>query len=326
MDSLAYIVPWVLASVGVGVVVGYAMSRSRGRLHESALAEHERQGTLKTLVELLSAVEQISGEVETHNSEIRQTARDVGNLKVGGELKSVKRALLDHMIGVLSSNKRLQNDLLSACYRMEEQAQEIDHVRREARTDPLTAVANRMAFEEKLHVLLTAWHRQRQPFALLMLDLDHLKRINDSHGHQAGDLALGKLGGWLKQWLREGDFVARYGGDEFAVLLPGTDLPAGVELAERIRTRTADQASRIAFRGEQVSFSLSVGATVCGESDTAVSIIGRADEALYRAKRRGRNQVQSDEPPPPDFLATTLPSVAPTFGDISPDQAPITSP
>jgi diguanylate cyclase len=321
MDSLAYISPWVLGSVCIGILVGYAMSRSRGHLQESALlAQREREATLKTLVELLKDVEHVSGEVETHNSEIRQTAQDVGNLAVDGDLKIVKQALLDHLIAVLSSNKRLQNVLLCARYRMEDQAQEIDHARREARSDPLTAVANRKAFEEKLHVMLTAWHRHRQPFVLLMLDMDHLKRINDSHGHQAGDLALQKLGGWLKQWLGEGGFVARYGGDEFAVLLPGIDLAAGVDIAEKLCVQTAHSASGITFRGELVSLSLSIGATSCGEADTATSIIARADESLYRAKRRGRNQVQSAEPPPPDVLPPSPNPLGTVSADLSPCQ------
>lgn len=302
MDSLAYIAPWVLGSVFVGIAVGYFMSRSRGKSHEFEVAERERQNTLKVLVELLKSVEQISGDVECHNTEIRQTAHDVGNLQVTGEMEIVKNALLTHMVTLLTSNKRLQNDLLCTQYRMEEQAQEIDHVRREARTDALTTVSNRKAFEEKLHLVLAAWHRLRQPFVLMILDLDHLKRINDAHGHQAGDLALQKLGGWLRQWLREGDFVGRYGGDEFAAILPRTQLDEGVELARKICAHTADQASRVTFRGEQVSLSLSIGVTVCGEGDAAESILGRADRALYRSKNLGRNQVQFEEPPPDDVL------------------------
>jgi diguanylate cyclase len=303
MDSFAYIAPWVLASVCIGIVVGYYMSRSRGKCHELELAERERHATLKVLVELLSAVEQMNGDVECHNTEIQQTAHDVGNLRVSGEMESVKQALLGRMVSLLTSNKRLQNDLLCTQYRMEEQAQEIDHARREARIDALTSVANRKAFEEKFHLLLSAWSRQQQPFVLMMVDLDHLKRINDAHGHQAGDLVLEKMGRWLKQWVRERDFVARYGGDEFVLLLPRTELAAGVEIAQSICFRAADQASRVTFRGEQVSVSLSIGVTVSGEDDTADAMLRRADRALYRSKQMGRNQVQFETPSPADVLA-----------------------
>ncbi len=304
MDSLAYIAPWVLASVCIGIVVGYFMSRSRSKSHELELAERERTATLKVLVELLGAVEQVNGDVECHNTEIQQRARDVGNLRVSGEMESVKQALLGHMVSLLTSNKRLQTDLLCTQYRMEEQAQEIDYARREARTDTLTSVANRKAFEEKFHLLLSARDRQQRPFVLMMVDLDHLKRINDAHGHQAGDLVLEKTGRLLKQWVREGDFVARYGGDEFVLLLPRTELPAGVEIAQSICFRAADQASRVTFRGEQVSVSLSIGVTVSGEGDdTADAMLRRADRALYRSKHMGRNQVQFEAPAPADVLA-----------------------
>jgi diguanylate cyclase len=319
MESLAYIVPWVLASVIAGVLVGQMLGRNRGQASDQELAEHERQATLKTLLEIFQSVERMSGEVESHTSEIQQTALDVDAMQVSGEMELVKRALLGHMRTVLHSNRRLQDDLCYSRYKMEEQAEQLDHVRREARTDALTGVANRKALGEKLVFLVAGWNREKHPFVLMMIDVDHLKRINDSHGHQAGDQVLEKLGCWLKEWLREGDFVGRYGGDEFAVLLPRTDLPAGADLAETIRSQTAQRASRITFRGEQVSLSLSIGVTASAEGDGLESLIRRADEALYRAKRAGRNQVQvrqADKDPAPDRAASdrdpgAIPDLAP---------------
>ncbi len=302
-DSLAYIVPWVFGSVCVGVVAGYFLGRSRSKGPDDDPAQKERQATLKVLVELLNAAERLTSDVQCHNSEIEESAQHVGNLQVSGEMETVKQALLGHMTALLTSNKRLQDDVVCTRYRLEEQAQEIDDARREARTDALTTVANRKALNEKLHLLLDAWQREREPFVLLLLDLDQFKRINDSHGHLAGDRVLSKVGSWLKEWVREGDFVGRYGGDEFAVLLPRTELDVGMELAETIRCRAADQASWVALRGEQVSVSLSIGAAAPCEGDSAESVLQRADHALYKSKRLGRNQVQCQEPAAEEALA-----------------------
>lgn len=297
MGTLIYIIPWVLASVLVGVAAGYFLKRGRGEgsaVAAAERAEQERQATLKVLVDVLKSVEQINGDVESHNSEIRQTADHVGSMKVSGEMVSVQQVLLDHMKALATSNKRLQNDLLCSQYHMEEQARQIDQIRREAYTDSLAQVANRKAFDEKLHLLLAAWSRQRQPFVLIMADMDHLKRINDSHGHRAGDLVIQKLGTMLKNWVREGDFVARYGGDEFAVLLPNTVLADGVNLAEAIRGKIADQGSQVTYRGEEVALSLSIGVAIVADGDDAGSLVHRADTALYRSKHLGRNQVQTE--------------------------------
>jgi diguanylate cyclase len=291
-DSLAYIAPWVLGSVCVGLMVGSFVGRSRSSAaQERKLAEAERAATLKTLIELLKSAEQMTSEVASHSSEIQQTADQVESLQVTGQMESMQRALLGQIAGLLASNKRLQDDLTLSRYHMEEQAQQIDHARREARTDPLTGVSNRKALDEKLLVLYDHWQRKGRPFVLTLVDLDHFKRINDSHGHQAGDYVLEKVGAWLREWTRRGDFVGRYGGDEFAILLPNTELPAGLAHAERLRERAADETSRIAVRGEQVSVSLSIGVAGPSAGDTPESILDRADQALYRSKRQGRNQV-----------------------------------
>lgn len=314
MQEITYILPWVLASVTMGVVVGVFLGRWHGTVAEPKSDRRERETTLKVLGEVLRATEQMMSNVECHNSEFRQTSRDVANLPAIGEMEVVKQALLGKVEGLLSSNKRLESDLKCSRYEMEEQAQQLDHVRLEARTDALTTVANRKAFDEKLHVLRTFWERQRQPFALLLIDLDHFKWINDAHGHQAGDGILTMLGNWLKEWVREGDMVARYGGDEFAVLLPHAGLDVAASRAETIRSRAAEKASRIALRGEQVALSLSIGVAAPLEGDTEASVLARADEALYRAKRAGRNQVSVQ-------LTATEPAEKPPVPSQAPDEA-----
>ena len=296
MGPLAYIAPWVLGSVCAGLAAGFFLGRGRGKGQETNIAERERQATLKVLLELLKSAEQINSNVECHNSEIRENARHVKDMVVGGEMETVKMALLGHMAALLHSNKTLQADLVCTRYRLEDQAQEIDHARREARTDELTSVANRKALNEKLHLMLDDCKRQGETFVLMLLDLDNFKRINDSHGHPVGDRVLSSVGQWLKEWVREGDFVGRFGGDEFAVLLPMTELRVGAELAEDLRAMAAERASRAASRGGQIAVSLSIGVTSARPDDTEESILQRADEALYRSKNRGRNQVQCERP------------------------------
>jgi diguanylate cyclase len=210
--------------------------------------------------------------------------------------------LMGHMNALLQSNHRLQEDLVCTRYRLEEQAQEIDHVRREARTDELTSVANRKAFNEKLHILVDDRQRLNDPFVLMLLDMDQFKRINDSHGHPAGDRVLAMVGEALKELVREGDFVGRYGGDEFATLLPKTQLDVGLERAELIRVKMAEWVSRGASRDGEIAVSVSIGVVACQIDDTAESILKRADQALYRCKDLGRNQIQFSGP-------TTTPEV-----------------
>jgi diguanylate cyclase (GGDEF)-like protein/PAS domain S-box-containing protein len=156
--------------------------------------------------------------------------------------------------------------------------------------DHLTGIANRRAFFEAAETELARWRRQPRPLALLMLDADHFKVINDSHGHPAGDAVLRDLAATLNASFREVDVVARVGGEEFAVLLPSTTLDSALAVAERLLTEV--RARRVECDGARIAYTVSGGVAVMDESVTGLdALMKRADEALYAAKKAGRDRV-----------------------------------
>ncbi len=155
--------------------------------------------------------------------------------------------------------------------------------------DGLTGLLNRRAFDEALERAVAQAERGGQPLSLLMLDLDHFKRLNDSHGHSAGDLALQAAAAEIRLQARGGDLAARYGGEEFAVILPDTDGPAAFRMAERLRKALAQRVIRIGAEQIRVTASCGVSALDLGYV-TPEDLIRSADEALYASKETGRDR------------------------------------
>ncbi len=157
----------------------------------------------------------------------------------------------------------------------------------ESRVDALTEVANRRALEETLAAEISRAQRFRHELAVVILDLDHFKRTNDTHGHAAGDRLLREVARVLHASARQGDTVARWGGEEFVVVLPETNLEGAVQLAERLRTAIAT----VSLGATRTSASAGVAALLAG--DDADSLLAAADAALYRAKENGRNRTEA---------------------------------
>jgi diguanylate cyclase (GGDEF)-like protein len=159
-------------------------------------------------------------------------------------------------------------------------------------TDGLTQVNNRRHFDETLEREYLRARRHTRPLALLVMDIDYFKKINDQYGHLAGDHVLRELAGLVQGRVRRDETVARYGGEEFVVLLPETTLEGAVSLAENLRARIA--AHSFVFQNTTIAVSVSVGCAEAMESDsTAPDLFRRADEHMYRAKKSGRNRVCS---------------------------------
>jgi len=293
VSSLATISLWVLASVAVSLAVGFYLGRGMAHARRQPPGSgSERQAALATLVDLLKLVEELTSDVDTRSSEMQAVRSHMDDMHVTGELETIRQVLLKQVAAVLDSNQKLEDDLIYARCRMEQQAQEIDRTRQEAHTDALTGVGNRKAFDESLLLLLGAHKRGGDSFVLLLADMDHFKWVNDTHGHQAGDNVLRQLGELLKACVRDGDIVSRYGGDEFAILLPKAELNIGFQVADRIRLESTRSNFGLNSDREEGAVTLSIGVAVAQGNDTPESIIERADQALYNSKRGGRNQVQ----------------------------------
>ena len=158
----------------------------------------------------------------------------------------------------------------------------------EARTDVLTGLPNRRALDEDLARQMSQWKRHARPVSVLMIDIDHFKKFNDTYGHQAGDAVLQQVAGLLRKTMREADLVGRFGGEEFSAILPSTDATEACRAAER--ARTAIHTATFTHEGEMLHVSVSIGAAQCLECEEADAFVKRADAALYTAKQAGRNR------------------------------------
>jgi diguanylate cyclase (GGDEF)-like protein len=186
-----------------------------------------------------------------------------------------------------------------------------------AATDGLTGLPNKRAVTDAMKRTFAQASTTKAPLALIVLDLDFFKQVNDQQGHTVGDQVLASIGATLRGVLRAGDFAGRNGGEEFAVLLPDTEIPGALEIAERVRAAIAE----ISLPGADVSVTASIGVAVFPDHASTLERLERlADAALYVAKRRGRNRVELAESAAADDLPDRPGSDHPGSDQPVPDQ------
>jgi len=280
-----------LLAVIVGVVIGYSVALRQWRSAPSSQAnELALQQSLLTDQQLLETCAQslihLTSKVDT---QVGEHTERVGEITQSLQADSNSELTLSAGQLLISTNLQLKSELDDARVQIRLQREQMASCMRESRTDALTNIPNRRAFDSELSRSVNEYRQQGTPFTLLMLDIDHFKRVNDIYGHMVGDQVLKCFANCLRNNLRDYDFIARYGGEEFAVILPETDLPGSMIVAERIRHGIESRTHRVGQH--DISMTTSIGAKQIHNLDSDADLIQQADTALYAAKKLGRNSV-----------------------------------
>jgi diguanylate cyclase (GGDEF)-like protein len=188
---------------------------------------------------------------------------------------------------LMKANAQMQSQLQAAEHRMQEQAKEIETHVRTAHTDQLTKLPNRRSFDEELQRCVQAFLLQGQPSCVMMVDVDHFKKFNDTYGHQAGDEVLRNVARVLNNEASNRAVVCRYGGEEFALIFPGMDIQAAIPLAEKARAAVAREV--VEYEGLDLRVTASGGLAQLQPAETGEMLVKRADTSLYVCKENGRN-------------------------------------
>jgi diguanylate cyclase (GGDEF)-like protein len=234
--------------------------------------------------------------------EFKQTidiSRDLSELKtaVASRLSSIKTVLenkrQDDSVRLQRADQQmqqLQQNLTEMKGEIQTAWQRAKSLERELLIDPLTGIYNRRAYDRRIFEETERYQRYQRVFSLLIFDVDHFKRVNDLYGHGVGDMCLKEIVHRIKPVLRKSDFMARFGGEEFAVIVPETRSEGAVDVAEKLRQTV--EATKFIYKTDSVAITVSVGVTEILPADkTHEDIFTRADRALYNAKQSGRNRV-----------------------------------
>jgi len=265
-------------------------ARNQKAVDDSAASAH------KVLIEVLRVVNDFSGETQTYTKSIDHYMDHISQEFQDEGVKKIFKELVEATSTMKKSGEKITKKLEESTQEINTLKKDLQQVTNEAQRDFLTGVFNRKTFERFIDEQMVAAKEHKKSLCLLMIDIDYFKKFNDRHGHLLGDEVLKTVARTLTELLKGRDSVARFGGEEFVVVLPETPIEGAMKVADMIRTAIAGKELKRKDTGEHFgTITISVGvAHFRPDSDTLPTFIKRADDALYQSKRHGRNRVTKE--------------------------------
>lgn len=276
-------------------------------IHHKFLSENTENERVKEagdkIQNTIKDVNVIVADVKSATEKYNMTLTDVsGKLKSENLTKEEMAAALENVMSnteqMMSQNQLLEQKLSQSSSAMQQLQRDLEKVRKEALTDGLTNLANRKAFDSEIRRIAEEAKASGTAFSLVLLDIDHFKSFNDNFGHQVGDQVLRLVAKTLTDGVKGRDVAARFGGEEFAIILPETNLQGGVKVGDYLRKAVAGKEVINRNSGETLGrITMSGGVAEFIANEGIDSLIERADAALYTAKHNGRNQISAAPAP-----------------------------
>jgi diguanylate cyclase len=269
------------------------------QLYRQFVAEHDleniekvRDGLQQMLVEVGASLGSAGDDAAAFSGKLGEAVQEAGSAAEPQSLRGLLETLLSETREMQATARSMQANFESKTHEIEELQEELRRERHRAITDPLTGLFNRQALVDRLNAVLGEFAESDTPPSLVMLDIDHFKQVNDSHGHLIGDRVIRFVAQTLQKNIKGKDCAARYGGEEFTLLLPETP-PAGARAVAENILKAVSQAQLVRADNKQPLGKITVSAGVAGyvRGEDIMDFIERADRALYQSKNDGRDRV-----------------------------------
>ncbi len=295
----------VVRSIDIMVSQNFELTYDRCiELHRRLLNSDRSQETLakaetivgSTLADVDGMVNDVKSSNEDFSGSMDKINKDVSSSVEPEELKNLLSDMMSETQKMMSENQALEQKLEKSATTMQTLKKEMKEVREEAYTDALTGLANRKKFDLEVVRLVSESRDKSEPLSVIFMDIDHFKSFNDAYGHQVGDQVLRLVARCLNDSLKGRDFACRYGGEEFIVMLPETDIHGAEKIANILRETIKSKEIRNRATGETLTrVSISGGVALLNNDEDPKEWIERSDKALYQAKRKGRDRIEKSE-------------------------------
>ena len=248
--------------------------------------------------QVMAMIDAAAGTASSYSESLADASEKLGQSKDRESVRAIVETLVKAAKDMEESNHQLEERLSASKREITELQSNLETVRTESLTDPLTQLYNRKYFDESLAQAIEDAHKKNEPLSLIMTDIDHFKAFNDNYGHLTGDQVLRLVAISVKQNVKGQDIAARYGGEEFAVVLPNTVMRSAITVGDHIRRAVMTKELMKRSTGEHLGrVTVSIGVATLHKGETSQSLIERTDACLYAAKRHGRNRVMCETDP-----------------------------